>query len=227
MRLHPSFVEDARRRAETLVAYSERESMCPETGAEGVLRKEWRIRLLGDAPDVSYDAIRALLPSVVEVREQILELRYIRRGVDEGWRFHDCSDSLDELLTCVDSRAVAIHPRLMELRGQWAAAAEARQEADRVARQAAAEQAERQRKESRARNAFRRMTEPEASARVRELAIRWNDHIAELSADEALVGRLWVDVDYRKTYDAVLAAETVPAKAKAIRLHLEAWSRRK
>lgn len=216
-------LKDAEARANTLVAWRERRSMDPMTAEEGVLRDEWRIRELGD-PGLSYDQVRAMLLPAVEVREQILEHRYIRRGTEEPWTLFDVADAVDDLLNLIPPSAVAVSPRLLEMRGEWAAAEAERTRQLEEKRAAELALEEKRAKERRSREAFRRMAE--GSEYNRALAAWWNAHVEMVNGDPELQERLCVDREFLKTADPVFAAETVPAKARAIKAHRNAWQAR-
>lgn len=220
MNMHPRFIEEARVRAETLVAWSERESCDPETGAPGVLRKEWRLRELGD-PGVSYDEVHA---EFRRVGEYVLDMRYIRRGKDEGWRMFDTCDCIDDLLAAVDDGATALHPRLLELRGQWAESARATAKALEAARQKAADEKAKREREHRCAMAMRRLRE---NPRQAELITRWDAHVEKVRAEWDMPkypGPLLSErPEFRETGMVVYQLDTQPGIIKAMKVHLARW----
>lgn len=200
-----------------LAAWSERESIDPETGAVGILRKEWRVGLVVGV--AMHDKIHAAFK---RAGEWVIEERYIRRGADEGWRLFDTNDELDCLLECIDDGAVALHPRLLELRGQWAEA-EAKRQADATAKRLAedAENAARL-KRSRAAGAMRKFRENPRNA---ELVAKWDEHVQFVKSDVERQAQLAADAEFYRSGMAVYDAETQPEIKKAMRAHLAAWGR--
>jgi len=224
---NPRALAEARAREDALIAWRERRRDCPETGAPGILRDEWRIRLLGD-PGLSYDEVRRVLLPACEVRENILEHRYIRRGAVEPWTIHDVADNVDELLGCIPGDAVALLPRLIELRGDAAAAEKARLAILEQTRLAEAAADEKRRRDRAHWLAWGRM-QREGSERNQKLAAEWVAYVERVRAGmwaEEGEGRLaWLltDAGFRASADAVYAATTIPGIARAIKAHLKTW----
>lgn len=205
-----------------IVAYSERESIDLITGADGVLRKEWRIRPLTEL----------LLSTLVEAfgpdwqryspgAEWILEVRYIRRGTDEGWKPFQTLNERSMAWGYIDSPAVAVDPEMIA----WEAA---RRAAETAAVQAAAEERARRaeveadargRKASEA--AFDRMRSGSAAGAA--LADAWNAWVQAHSSDDKA---MWTsNAEFMELYAVVMWSTTVPAKRKAIRALLGLYGR--
>ena len=74
----------------SIVAYKERESMSPTTGVVGIIRVEWRIKPISAYNmDDLYAAFGPNWTSYNPGARFVMEQRYIRRGVDEGWKLFD------------------------------------------------------------------------------------------------------------------------------------------
>lgn len=90
------------------IAFTERESSHPDTGAHGILRKEWRLVPFNSSNPMHYDlanrrqSTRRFSPALV------LEQRYIRRGTIEPWEIFDGYETETEALSAIDPHAIAI-----------------------------------------------------------------------------------------------------------------------
>lgn len=204
-----------------IVAYKERESADPETGEPGILRKEWRVRKVKDFAPEELDA--AFGPDWRRYRpfaEYVLEMRYIRRGVEEPWTPHSAANTFEQALESVDSGAIPVHPKakkLEEEREEYRREEAAKAEEKRLAE---IEAEERRRKKERSEATFRKMSE---SPKFAPWATRWNDFIAKHRGDKDYLESAQANEGFMRAYNAVVEAQTVPAKAKAIRVFLEAF----
>ena len=81
----------------SIVAYKERESMSPTTGVVGIIRVEWRIKPISAYNiDDLYAAFGPNWTSYNPGARFVMEQRYIRRGVDEGWKLFDVYKTREE-----------------------------------------------------------------------------------------------------------------------------------
>lgn len=206
-----------------LIAYSERPSYDPDTGAPGVLRKEWRLRTADDVlsdPEASSYKDRAADRKVVRGDAHVLEMRYIRRGMVEPWRLVDTARSAPETFYFVDGgvRVIGVDPRFVQFlreieKNEQRRAAE---KAAKLEAQALDEEKKRLRQISRA--AFDRLL---MSPTGKTWALRWNELIDDLTkraaADKSFGARVTGDEVFHDLHDAVRDATTVPAKRAGIR----------
>ena len=186
-----------------IAAYRERSAPNPETGEPGILRDEWRVREVSDFMPASH----------------VLEHRYVRRGVEEPWRLFDAANDHQMALEYVDGSAVALDPELIEIQTKRAAAAEAARHKADVERTVTVEREAHARREARSAAAFRRLA---TSSRDQVWADRWNAFVVQYHDNEAMKAQVLNNI---RLYDAVLAAETVPAKRKAIKAFLVAFEK--
>ena len=200
-----------------IVAYLER-----TTPIGTHLRDEWRI-----VPFSKYtsDQITAWLgphwfsSSAYRFPRFILEHRYIREGVDEGWKPFDLFPTREKALDAIDQGATPVNGGLAKVKLKRAEAREkARREAD-DKRLAEWEADERRRKGKRADEAFDRLM---ASPKYAIWAQRWNEFAATHQDDPALRAAVLAD---RSLYDAATTADTVPARVKAIKAFLKRYER--
>lgn len=204
-----------------IVAYAERQSWStnPETGEPWPIRHEWRVSLVAD---FSYEVLQAAFgdywrDSRKGYSSHVLEHRYVRGGVAEEWTLFDTDTSRRGCLEMIDSNAVAVDPELTAIQAERRAAQaehERKIEADRVASVAAAERAYHA---ERSDAAFYKLSKSKDSV----WAERWNSFVS--TCDNATREQIAAD---RALYDAVMSAETVPAKRKAIKAFLAKWERR-
>ncbi|MDO8632774.1 MAG: ParB/Srx family N-terminal domain-containing protein, partial [Phycisphaerales bacterium] len=198
-----------------VAAYHERVS--PATG--GPVRHEWRVRPLTAWTYAELDAAwgtdwRTYRPGA----EFVLEERYIRDGVDEGWKPFQAANTEEQALQDVPQHhgVVAVDSYLIEL---WALRAQAEQSHHRAVslkEEREYEARERGAQKKRSEDAFERMRTGK-SGKGAEWAEKWNAFIQAHVDDAAYRGRAAADATYMALYKAVFAAETVPTKQKAIR----------
>ena len=196
-----------------IAAYHERESMDPMTGAEGILRDEWRVREIGLEES---NAVRDWSGGICW-DGWMLEHRYIRRGTVEPWEYFDVSNCREYALADIDPKAIAIDPDLLKIQQTRQMEAEQAE----IARQAK-EQAERERMEAKALEvasnaAFVRLR----ASKHGHLADAYNAFVASKQGDQAYFDKVQADQQFMTLYKAVFNAVTVPTKRKAIRLFLE------
>jgi len=205
------------------IAYREWEFVDPLDGRVGVLRQEWRVSpLVSLAPE---DITNAFGPDWQRYRPEacyVLEQHVVCRGDDWGWKPEHLANTYSEALEYVDMRATSCSDALTEL---WAArAAHARdiEEAKQAEAAKTAKEAERQEQKAASEAAFARLYN---SSRWGYWAHCWRAYgtrVQEMAEPERqnTLNR----EGFREAHDAVLAAVTVPAKRKAIRLCLERFA---
>lgn len=199
-----------------VVAFHERESWDPDTGAHGILRDEWRLVLFQDGFAPHSHLRRSFhYPTVV------LEHRYIRRGKVELWTIFDSYETEDEALSDIDVKAVAIHPKLVWIqhdRLRIAREHEAELERKRIEANQLADEIYQRR---RSRLAWDKLYN---SPKYRPLCDEWNEFASRPSA-QALRDQLQSDTEFMLLYRlATTESITVPAKRKAIRECLDYYN---
>jgi len=198
-----------------IIAYHEKTTL-----AGNELRREWRIR-----PVESYrrdeldDAWGSDWQKYRPHTTHVLEERFIRNGVDEGWNPRHTLYEIDDAVQNIDENAVIVDVRLARIASQLYAARDATNKAKQAKAaadlKAKQEAAESDRRNKRSLDAFEKLR---ASPKDRILAERWNAFIIRARDNEALKARIARDPTL---YNAAAYAETVPAKRKAIREFLE------
>lgn len=208
-----------------VVAYSQRMSCDMPTGSMGMLTKMWRVVPLPEYPeDEVVSRVGERWRSSYPRATAVVEMRYVRRGVDEGWKFHDLveGEKPEEVWHKLDSPCVLLAPSLIAL-----LSSAVRRDAEEAAARAAEAKAEAERAEvaervRRSEAAFVRLMESADGvwAKRWNVAIRWalEPKHAELGAQ--LAG----DARFRELHEAVHAAVTVPTKRGAIRRALQYMS---
>ena len=202
-----------------IVAYKERESEDPATGAEGILRTEWRIIPLATW-EKTHDPYATFGPNWTRYKPRakfVMEQRYIRRGVDEGWKPFDLYDSREEALSSIDRDAKSASSGFTKVEGARIAAARTAKIEEMRKHEADAASSIRRAKQQRSQDAFGRLSESKNA----ELADRYNTFVTAHMNDPAMRSQILAD---RSLYDAIVDAETVPAKAKAIRAFLKRYA---
>lgn len=201
-----------------IVAYHERASMDPKTGADGVLRDEWRLVPFREG-DAEQDArlVEAFGPDWRRYRpfpKTILEHRYVRRGVEEPWlsvatanRVEEALGEIDPYATAVDQRLAAIQKGRADYAAEQAQAAREQREKDDAAM-------DRRRQRVASQDAFDRLLRSKDA----EWAHAWNNTVRATATEDRR--RLKEDAAFVRLHDAVIDAVTVPAKRKAIRAAL-------
>jgi hypothetical protein len=200
-----------------IIAFRERESMA-EAGV--VLRREWRVR---DVTTFMEDVLAASLGGdwryYHPYTTHVVEERALRGGEPmTAWTVMWPLYSYEAAVEQVDSGAVFVCPILRELH-------ERREAAQRAAIERAAAEIERERQAAADQEAARRKAYLSEAAFRRLLvsthgvwAERWNAFTASATPEQR--ERLRADETAVRLHDAVLAAETVPAKRKAIKAFL-------
>ena len=207
-----------------LIGYVERESHDPMTGEVGMLRKEWRVRELSafseqELADAWGPDWRRYKPTA----QVVLEMRYIRSGVEEPWRPFESAYDVADAVTCTDSGIVpccAELEDLLEKQKAYIAEGDALKRAERE--RLREEQALRDKLKA-SRDCWERMLE---QANNRPWAIRWNEAI-EQCRSEKILDELKGEPEFLSLHNAVIAATAVPKKRVAIRKFLEWLSRNK
>jgi hypothetical protein len=202
-----------------LLGYAERESHDPITGEVGVLRKEWRVRELSafseqELADAWGPDWRRYKPTA----QVVLEMRYIRRGVEEPWRLFESAYDVADAVTCTDSGIVACCAELaslLEKRRVYATEQEAlkRAESERLRQERTQEDLLR-----RSRACWERMLE---QADNRQWAIAWNEAI-ERCREQRVMTALKQRPEFIALHAAVVESTAAPKKRVAIRKAL-AW----
>lgn len=200
----------------SLVAYKERIAPDPMSGAQGMLRDEWRVRLVTDFdPADLTDAWGLDWRRYSPFAGFVLEHRYIRRGVEEPWTPFQSTNEYAQAFGYIPDKAVFLCPVFQELeRGRLAELAQAREEAEEKARKdEEAQQARKDREASKA--AFERMWD---SPKFTQWAHAWNAFIQRHATDAE---RISANAEVMSAYQAVIAAKTVPTKARAVKEFLK------
>jgi len=199
----------------SLVAYKERVSCDPISGAQGILRDEWRVRLVADFdPADLTDAWGFDWRRYSPFAGFVLEHRYIRRGVEEPWTPFQSTNEYAQAFGHIPDKAVFLCPVFQELeRSRLAALAKASEEAEeKVRKEVELRHAREDRAASQA--AFKRMWN---SPKYAKWARAWNDFNQRHASDAT---RISENVEAMSAYQAVIAAKIVPTKAKAIKQFL-------
>ena len=202
-----------------IVAYKERESMDPATGAEGILRTEWRIIPLATWEKTN-DTYAVFGPNWTRYKPRakfVMEQRYIRRGVDEGWKPFDLYESREDALSSIDSDAKSASSSFTKVEEARIAAARTAKIQEARKREADAVAATRRAKQQRSQDAFGRLSEGKGKA----LTDAYNAFVTAHMNDASVREQILAD---RSLYDAIMDAETVPAKAKAIKAFLKRYA---
>jgi hypothetical protein len=192
-----------------IVAFWEKPSMT----SDGVLRKEFRVRPLAAFASGEHIAFFNGLRRSNPFAQYVLETRYLRDGVDEGWQPFDGYQTRVQALEDVDGQATAVDRGVAFLqqkrtqvaqreRLRVAEAARLRMEAD-----------DRRYHAERSQAAFVKL-----AAAHPELTDRWQRFVQHASTE--LKDRIQAD---RGLYDDVMTAETMPAKAKALKAFFARW----
>ena len=203
-----------------VVAFAERVSADPETGEEGVLRDEWRVRTVGKVGEAALVAqFGEDWRSIRPFASHVLEHRYIRRGVEEPWSPADLGNDRRAALEYIDDKATPIDPVLLDIQegrakyrqGSRAVFAEA------LARETDERRLETEGKREASRAAFERLR----AGKDAVWADRWNQFAASHQGDKAYVKNAAEDPELMRLYDEAMLATTVPKKKAAIRRFLE------
>lgn len=198
------------------IAFTERESCDPNTGAPGILRKEWRFIPVNYSNPAHIGIARDRNPTL------ILEQRYVRRGTIESWEIFDAYDSETEALSHIDPNAIAIDcPALVWVQHDYKRIA--REHESHLARERAEESAreERRRLYGLSRVAWTKLYE---SPRYRPLCDEWN---ALTSSPGALSIKddLQRDNEFMRLYRlATIECITMMSKRAAIRTCIDYYN---
>lgn len=200
------------------IAFTERESCHPDTGATGTLRREWRL-----IPFNISNPAHAHIPHLRGyTHTTILETRYIRRGTIEPWQVFNGYTSEHDALSDIDPRAIAIDcPALLWIQHE-------RKRTDRErADELAAKQAEKARREH---EQYLRGLSIDAwnklytSPRYRPLCDEWEEMVHSPGAI-ALKDDLRHDTEFMKLYHlATRGATTSITKRQALRACLDYYN---
>lgn len=200
-----------------IVAYRERESRA-EAGV--VLRHEYRVR---SCEDVGEDELAQRLGQDWRYYRgdatHVLEERVYRNGEPSTvWTTTSSFDGYERAVEHVDSGVTFVCPVLAQVHADRMADREAARERkaaeERAAYQAQVERAAEAAHKIRSKNAFKRL----ATSKDRAWAERWNAFTQD--ATDETRERLRADEIAVRLHDAVIAAETVPAKRRAIKAFL-------
>ena len=207
-----------------LLAYAERPAADPETGAPGTLRIEWRLwDRLEDPGAWMQDRLDSAFPGWLRSSRTpsfVVEQRYVRRGIEEAWQPFDFYSTRAAALGDVDGYAVPVDAQLVAMR-ERAAEEERRERAEQDEKDRLAGERERKREQKRrSMIAFDRLYETAAG---RPWCERWNAFVVRTQAESGAQARLRADIEFMVAYGAVMAAETIPGKRKAMRVLLERW----
>lgn len=198
------------------IAFTERESHDPITGAPGILRREWRIIPVNYSNPAHIGIARDRNPTL------ILEQRYIRRGTIEPWEIFDAYDSETEALSHIDPKAIAIDcPALVWVQHDRKRIAREREEERRTEQQKKAEREETLRLRGLAIDAWWKLYN---NPKYRPLCDEWNEFSSRPSA-QALGSRLSLDTEFMRLYNlAHRGAITATSKRKAMRACLDYYN---
>lgn len=199
-----------------IVAYHEQPSYDPETGIEGVLRKEWRLvsfysypiklalRLFG-----SHRVHGQLNPQL------ILERRYIRRGTVEPWEAVDLYETEESAYFGLDTPHIAVSPLFISIQLEQARIRAEEKERERIERERAYEHAEKLRLRALADDAFTRLRDKSTES-DKSLCDSWE---AFIRSDKARENRETYknDARFMELYTAAYDSYKIPSKRKAIR----------
>jgi hypothetical protein len=201
-----------------IVAYKERESMHPETGVVGIIRDEWRIKPIASYNmDDLYAAFGPNWTSYNPGARFVLEHRYIRRGVDEGWKKFDVYKTREKALEAIDRDATPVGQGMSKVKAKRALDEE-RQRVGEAAERESLWVAEGKRlRRGHSELAFRRMLEGKNAI----WGQRYNEFVEAHKDDAALLATMSAD---SALYDAVMDAVTIPTKVKAIKAFLARYA---
>lgn len=198
-----------------IAAYHERASMDPMTGADGILRDEWRVVSYREGDPVQAERLAEAFGTDWQryrpFPKAVLEHRYIRRGAEDPWLPVALGNTVGDALGEVDPGAVAVDPRLAAIQQKRADYAAERDRKAQEEREREAAVGERRRRSADSKAAFRRL----AASGDAEWAERWNAAVGSTSTEQR--DQLRRDPEFVRLHEAVMAAVTVPSKRKAIR----------
>lgn len=205
---------------DSIVAYSERESMDPITGADGILRKEWRVRPIAElAPDVLADAFGADWRRHSPGAEWILEKRYIRRGTDEGWKPFQTLNRRSDAWRYIDSPSVPVDPEMIE----WAAALQRRREEQAMIDARAREERAAIELKSQLQRLSRTAWDKLRTGKDSRWTVAWDNYVKAHFGDDEYKAKCEADDAFMAAYRLAVDTTTVPSKRKAIRLFLQTY----
>ena len=198
-----------------IVAYAEKESWDPQTGEQGVLRDEWRIRSVTDFTREELEAAwgpdwRIYKPYA----SHVLEHRYIRRGVEEPWEPRDSANSFQQALEGVDNRATPVAKGLVniqEKRNTYRDQTNAKEKADAEKQAAASERAHHKR---RSQAAFEKLLAGKAAVWARS----WNEW---MKSHQDRRDEFKDDPEFMRLYTEANDSESSVSKRVAIKAFLK------
>lgn len=191
-----------------LTAYTERDSIDPQTCEEGKLRQEWTVVV---TPDPLPDNLRSYGR---DWDEFMLLRRYVRRGTIEPWDLMGFYATKHAALLDIDPKVIPVDPHLMTIHREheWARRVEqAKRAAESDAARAREAECTRRTAGSKAFEKLQRTGKPADVA----LCTRWND----FTSDPANIARrdlYAADPAFMERYHAALYANRLPTKRKAI-----------
>lgn len=198
-----------------IVAYHEQPSYDPDTGAEGVLRKEWRLVSFYSYPiKLALQTFGAHRVHAAKSPKFILERRYIRRGTVEPWEPVDLYETEEEAYGGLDIPHTAVSETFIRLKSEydkWKEEARLQEEAD---RRREYERAEKRRLRAKADEAFMRLYKNNADDAL--LCDAWNSFVQAVK-DKDNRNTYANDPRFMELYTAAYDSYKLPSKRKAMR----------
>ena len=118
-----------------MIAYEERKLLHPETGEEGIIRKEWRVRKIN----------QAMIPALEETfgpseywghryATHVVETRIIKHGKEGPWEPNNLANSITEACQECEGK-IPVHPTMIKIRAEQEEYARQRKEEQEKERQ--------------------------------------------------------------------------------------------
>lgn len=202
------------------IAFTERESAYPDTGAPGILRKEWRLVPFNRSNPIHYDLANRRQSAGRFSPVIVLEQCYIRRGTVEPWEIFDGYETETEALSDIDPKAVAIDcPALV-----WVQHDKAKREYDAEIIKARAREAEEDESRRLRRLSIDSWWKLYNDPRYRPLCDEWNEMTTSHGA-ASLKTELQADPEFMRLYNlAHRGAITARTKRAAIRACIDYYN---
>lgn len=144
----------------------------------------------------------------------VLEHRYIRRGTAEPWTPFQSANTFGQALEYIDDNAVALSAALRDIQVKRAQYQEKKRLEDEEKKHREQQELEFERHKTASEEAFcRLLASPKGSA----IAQRYNAFVENSKINQDFTSRARTDAEFMRRYNAVMEAEKVPAKQKAIR----------
>lgn len=198
-----------------IVAFHEQPSFDPETGIEGVLRKEWRLVSFYSYPiKLALQTFGAHCVHAAKSPKFILERRYIRRGTVEPWEAVDLYETEEQAYYGLDRPHTALSETFISIQAEnERIRAEIKQEEDRQ-RELEYERTEKRRLRAKADDAFIRLRD-ESGESGKALCEAWNTFCSSVSDEnrDAYAN----DPRFMSLYNAAYDSYKLPSKRKAMR----------